>query len=73
MQSRRSFLRTSALGLGAASLLSASGRAEATLSATPGSPASAPSLVPLVDWHSHVITSGELRLLAPVLEGLQGR
>lgn len=64
MQSRRSFLRTSALGLGAAGLLSATGRAQPTDTAAPAVPASGPALVPLVDWHSHVITTGELRLLA---------
>jgi predicted TIM-barrel fold metal-dependent hydrolase len=61
MQSRRSFLRTSALGLGAVSVLpqlvtAAESAATPTGGGTPVAP-------PLVDWHSHVVTVGELELL----------
>ena len=64
MQSRRAFLRTSALGLGAASLLTTATRGQSSTPATPDPSPTGPALVPLVDWHSHVITAGELRLLA---------
>lgn len=62
MQDRRSFLRTSALGLAAAGALPALSRAA-------GSPDAAspdgrgPDQV-LVDWHSHLITPGEIAFLA---------
>jgi len=74
MQSRRSFLRTSALGLGAVSALPQLVTAQPADSAL-GLPSealakegttrstSAPVPPPLIDWHSHVVTVGELELL----------
>jgi predicted TIM-barrel fold metal-dependent hydrolase len=63
MQTRRSFLRTSALGLGAAATLPRLARAGGEAPAD--SPAAGPVATEvLVDWHSHVITPGELRFLA---------
>jgi predicted TIM-barrel fold metal-dependent hydrolase len=63
MQTRRAFLRTSALGLGAAAALNK--LAGAAADKAPDAPASAPSDAQvLVDWHSHVITPGEIRYLS---------
>jgi predicted TIM-barrel fold metal-dependent hydrolase len=58
MQSRRAFLRTSALGLGAV------GAFPQLVPAAAPVPAAGPATAPLVDWHSHVITAGELEFLA---------
>ena len=62
MQTRRTFLRTSAMGIGIAGVLPKLVRAAAD---TPAPTADAPgSSQVLVDWHSHVITPGEIRYLA---------
>lgn len=55
MSSRRSFLRTAAVGTAAAATLATARRGDAA-------PAAALSIP--VDWHSHVITPGELKYLA---------
>jgi predicted TIM-barrel fold metal-dependent hydrolase len=62
--SRRSFLRKSAVGLMAASLVR---RAAAEPGDGPEAPAAAlagPAPTVLVDWHSHIVTPGELKFLA---------
>ncbi len=65
MTSRRNFIRTAALGAAAASAL------PTLLKAAPADPlptaATIPpvtNLKPLVDWHSHIVTPGELSFLA---------
>ena len=68
MNSRRQFLRQAALGAAAASLAPSFLRGADT-SATDSRPAASAAgvsnrLVPLVDWHSHVVTPGELRFLS---------
>jgi predicted TIM-barrel fold metal-dependent hydrolase len=66
MQSRRSFLRTSALGIGIAGMLPDLVRSAPSASpgsGTAGSGAGEPFPI-AVDWHSHVVTPGELRYLA---------
>ena len=65
MHSRRSFIRTSALGLGAVSAAFPSLlRAESSESKVQSPSITTPPLPVLVDWHSHVVTSGELSYLA---------
>jgi len=60
---RRSFLRTSALGLGAISALPQMVRAAPSADAAQPAAVPPPPIDVLVDWHSHVITPGELRFL----------
>lgn len=68
MNTRRSFLRTSALGLGVATALPRLLRADPASPTAPAVPpdaatAAGPAEV-LVDWHSHIITPAELAALA---------
>jgi len=65
MSSRREFLRTAALGAVAASTLPSLLRA-APESAGPSNAtiSGAGRVLPLVDWHSHIVTPGELAFLA---------
>jgi len=66
--SRRQFLRTAALGAAAVSALPAFARGDASPASAAPAPAPAgsgtPGLRPLVDWHSHIVTPGELKFLA---------
>jgi len=65
MTSRRDFLRTAALGAAAASALPALIKAAPADSSSPATTTpAATNLKPLVDWHSHIVTPGELRFLA---------
>jgi predicted TIM-barrel fold metal-dependent hydrolase len=71
MNSRRQFLRQAALGAAAIStipsLLRGAGEAPASAAAaTAPQPAAgaAGRLLPLVDWHSHIVTPGELHFLS---------
>ena len=65
MHSRRTFIRTSALGLGAVSAALPTLLRAASSEDKPGlAGASSAPLQVLVDWHSHVITAGELSYLA---------
>jgi predicted TIM-barrel fold metal-dependent hydrolase len=63
-RSRRSFLRQTATGLMAASLIGRARSAPANGSEgpVPAGPASPPEV--LVDWHSHIVTAGEIKYLA---------
>lgn len=62
MHTRREFLRTSAVVATATAALPQLLRAA---EATPSpAPQASPALAPLVDWHSHVVTPGELKFLA---------
>ncbi len=61
--SRREFLRTTTLGAVAATALPGLLRAAPADSPAPPAPGAA-GLRPLVDWHSHLITPGELRFLS---------
>jgi len=61
--SRRQFFRTSALGLAASALPAVLRSAPENIPVPPPSAAPGPAEV-LVDWHSHIITAGELRFLA---------
>lgn len=80
MSNRRQFLRTAALGAVATSLpaLLRADPAKPNADAVSGPPAVEP-LRPLVDWHSHIVTPGELKFLAGrsqaprVFTDLQGR
>lgn len=66
MKTRRTFLKNAALGIGAATTLSSLARGEpTTTSAAGGASALKPERLSIpVDWHSHIITPGELKYLA---------
>jgi len=58
MNTRREFIRAATFGVAAASL------PQIARSAGPDSPASSSGVRPWADWHSHVVTPGELKFLA---------
>ena len=62
MSTRREFIRTAALGAVASTGLSSVIQAAAESGNAPAQPSS--QLRPLIDWHSHIVTPGELRFLA---------
>ena len=65
MSTRREFIRTAAIGAAVTSTLpSLLKAATADPSATTTTVPANANLKPLVDWHSHVVTPGELRFLA---------
>jgi predicted TIM-barrel fold metal-dependent hydrolase len=66
MNNRREFIRTAALGVAATVALPAvvRGQAGAIFSALSQTNEATGSLKPLVDWHSHIVTPGELKFLA---------
>jgi predicted TIM-barrel fold metal-dependent hydrolase len=63
MPTRREFIQSAALGVAATATLPSLLRA-ASAGAAPGAPLPATGLRPLIDWHSHIVTPGELRFLA---------
>lgn len=68
MNSRRHFLRQATLGAAALSvvpsLLRGAGETPATTAGSAPATGSTGRVQPLVDWHSHIVTPGELRFLA---------
>jgi predicted TIM-barrel fold metal-dependent hydrolase len=65
--SRRQFIRTAALGsavLTAVPSLLRSAPTAADATASPATPHTTDGLKPLVDWHSHIVTPGELKFLS---------